>query len=365
MPIQQMLLGAGGAAPVKVQDVFSADLWTGNGSSQSIDNDIKLSSEGGLVWAKNRQTNIGGVSHMGHILTDTVRGTSKFLRCHGTSTEETSNSMVTSFNADGYTLGSDSNINYNTDTYVGWTFRKHPKFFDIQTATVSAGGASTMTHSLECDCGMAIFKSLNNTTQGANWIVWHKEGCTGANEFWRLNTNDGRQSQSNTVNYNSSTKTFTFGYPASVMADRLRPGTGASSNVIGYFFADNTNNGGFGSGGDEDIIRTGTYTGNGNTAGPSAVNVGFEPQYLIVKRLNAAADWIVWDTARGVVSGEWSNYTYTEPHLKLNQNYSENWPVGTDMMEFNSSGFQPRSNDIAVNNGGHTYIYLAIRKDQS
>ena len=72
-----------------------------------------------------------------------------------------------------------------------------------------------------------------------------------------------------------------------------------------------------------------------------------------------------WDTARGVVAGAWNNTVNTEPHLKIDENYRENYPSNTDMMEFTSTGFQPRSNDAGVNQGGNTYIYLAIRKDQS
>ena len=369
MPMQQMLLGAGGAAPVKVQDVFSVDLWTGNATQRNISNDVNISGEGGMVWIKCRNASYT------HTITDTERGYNKVLYPNNdnglwmATNEVTLTNHVKSFNSDGYTIGTHNEVNRNEKTYVGWTFRKHPKFFDIQEATMGADDstyATTLTHQLECDVGMAVFKSRNiYGSQGTNWLVWHKQGCTGANQFWRWNTSDGRQSQNNTVNYNSSYKTFTFGYPAAQMQDRMRPGTGAASDVIGYFFADNNGSGEFGSGGDEDIIKTGTYTGNGSTAGPSAVNLGWEPQYLMVKRLNASAYWIVWDSTRGVVAGAWNNMTYTEPHLKVNENYAENYPTGTDMMEFTSTGFQPRSNDSAVNSGGNLYIYLAIRKDQS
>ena len=39
-----------------VDDVFSAYLYTGNGSTQTINNGIDLAGEGGLVWIKSRNT---------------------------------------------------------------------------------------------------------------------------------------------------------------------------------------------------------------------------------------------------------------------------------------------------------------------
>lgn len=40
---------------------------------------------------------------------------------------------------------------------------------------------------------------------------------------------------------------------------------------------------GFGPNGDQDIIKCGSYVGNGSNDGTS-VNLGFEPQWVIIKR---------------------------------------------------------------------------------
>jgi hypothetical protein len=49
---RKLMMGAAGAAGEKVyvEDVFSTYLYTGNGSTQTITNDIDLAGEGGLVW---------------------------------------------------------------------------------------------------------------------------------------------------------------------------------------------------------------------------------------------------------------------------------------------------------------------------
>ena len=68
-PIQQMLLGAGGAVATKtyVDDVFSTFLYTGNATARSINTSIDMT-EGGLVWIKDRG------SAYNHSLQDTERG---------------------------------------------------------------------------------------------------------------------------------------------------------------------------------------------------------------------------------------------------------------------------------------------------
>ena len=352
MPIQQMLLGAGGSLPVKVQDVFDANTRTGINTAQTITNSMDLSGEGGLVWTKSRS------NAFWNVLYDTERGGSYSLTSNNTNTQATNIAGAVTFNNNGYSIAHGYGENNYTDyTYIDWVFRKHPKFFDIQTATVSASGGSGITHELECDVGMAIFKSTNNTSQGANWLVWHKNGTSVDNQYFNLNTNSGRHQQNNTLTYNSSNKTFTFGYPAAVTADRMRPGTGSDSNVVGYFFAHNNNNGGFGDGRDEDIIKVGTYTGNGSSTG-TAVSIGFEPQFVMIKRLNpnTSGNWFVFDTARGVSTGG------NDSILKWSDQASE---TSTNYIKFTSTGFQLENSSGDVNASGNEYIYMAIRKDQS
>ena len=65
-PIQQMLLGAGGAVDTKtyVDDIFSTYLHTGTGSAKSINNGIDLAGEGGLVWGISRSHSPDSYTHL-------------------------------------------------------------------------------------------------------------------------------------------------------------------------------------------------------------------------------------------------------------------------------------------------------------
>ena len=61
---------------------------------------------------------------------------------------------------------------------------------------------------------------------------------------------------------------------------------------------------GFKFGGDEDqnIIKTGSYKGNGNANGPE-INLGWEPQWVMIKNTEESEGWLIFDSMRGIVSG--------------------------------------------------------------
>ena len=116
--------------PVYIEQIFSTYLYTGNGSTQTITNNIDLSTKGGLVWIKGRES----ANAYNHVLYDSNRGTTKRISSNTTSAEDTA-SGVTAFNSNGFTIGSNATSNENTYNYVSWTFREQPKFFDIVTYT--------------------------------------------------------------------------------------------------------------------------------------------------------------------------------------------------------------------------------------
>ena len=123
----RLLAGAGaGDDPIYVDDVFSTFLWTGDStSSRSINNGIDLDGEGGLVWLKGR------TQAYDHALYDTVRGATKEMYSNTTDLSSTNSNALTSFNSNGFSIGSGPIVNNNADTYVSWSFRKAENFFDV------------------------------------------------------------------------------------------------------------------------------------------------------------------------------------------------------------------------------------------
>jgi len=351
-PIQQMFLGLGaGDETLYMQDVFYINTFRGSGSARNIVNGVKTT-EGALVIAKNRSV---GSRHWKWV--DTVRGATKELQSSSTSTEVTATGGLTAFNNNGFSIGADSTWNENTKSMATWTFRKHPKFFDIKTKTTnSSTGATTVTHDLECDLGMALFKSRNQTSQGYNWILWHKDDSS---MYYRLNSNSTRTSFSPN-SYNASTKTFTLGYVMSQAADRLITGNGQDSNLICYFFASNSNNGDFAgqTGSAGDIIKCGKYTGNGSRENGPVVNLGFRADFVFITKLNSGDNrWFV-DAQRGISSFASSSKGKDKLLLPSSNNYESS---GDNLIRINPDGFSPESTDNSVNASGNDYLYMAIR----
>ena len=86
----------------KPGDYFNTVLYTGNGSTQSV---TGVGFQPDWVWGKNRSS----VTH--HALQDAVRGNTKVVKSSSTNAESTVTNMVTSFDSDGFSLGSDSDMN--------------------------------------------------------------------------------------------------------------------------------------------------------------------------------------------------------------------------------------------------------------
>ena len=92
---------------------MDAVAYTGTGAAKTI----SLGYGPDLVWTKQRS----GAEW--HYLIDTIRGKTLALFSNRTQAEYTTNAQVlTAFNSDGYSLGSDSAVNGSSSTYVGWSW---------------------------------------------------------------------------------------------------------------------------------------------------------------------------------------------------------------------------------------------------
>ena len=338
---QQALAAAGaGGAGEYVDDVFSTFLYDGNGGTQSINNGIDLSGEGGMVWLKRRNTGND------HYLGDTVRGVGKILLPNESIAElNTSvNSTIKSFDSSGFTVGGNSGYNGSSDEMASWTFRKAPGFFDVVTFTGNSTAGRTVAHNLGSVPGCVIVKRID----GANgWGVYHKNtvssSSTQANNLVTF-LNGTPSAGSSTAYWNDTTPTssvFTLGNDALV--------NGSGMEYVAYVFASEEPV--FGADGDESIIKCGSYTGNGTAN--HAITVGFEPQWLLVKNTTQNAPWLLMDTMRGMPA------SYSRGKLlKSNTNDSEvDGYIGAT-----STGFNVQVTGFHWNASGNNYIYIAIRR---
>ena len=107
---------------------FQVELYTGDGSGQSPTFDGDTDMQPDLVWAKSRS---GATDHY---IYDSVRGATKQLYPNTTDAEGTNAASLTSFDSDGFTLGS-SGPNVNTATYVAWCWKAGTSFSNDASAT--------------------------------------------------------------------------------------------------------------------------------------------------------------------------------------------------------------------------------------
>ena len=313
--------------PLDITDVFSTYLYTGTGSAQTITNDIDLDGEGGLTWFKSRPQG-------NHNLIDTERGNTKYLRSNTADAEGTNTNYLTSFNSNGFTLGTSGTLN-GTQDYASWTFRKAPKFFDVVTYT-GTGSARSIAHDLNADVGMLIVKATSGTTA---WRIW--TNSFSGTERLQFDTSDKATTG---TSWDGKTPTSTEFY---LGADTNTNNSG--TEYVAYLFAHNDGDGEFGPNGDADIIKCGSFTAGANVD----VDVGFEPQWVLVRNASGG-HWIVVDAMRGFLALP-GDSPYSRG-LRTNDNTAER----NSQIQVTSTGFATNANAEMGFSG--TCIYIAIRR---
>ena len=344
MSIAKKLMTTGAKGDEFVDDVFSTYLYTGNNSTNPIVNGVDLDGEGGLVWIKNRQNS------KSHGLFDTERGPNNQLYSDTTSQAyDTPGLGVSSFNSDGFTLaGAGTETNAPND-YASWTFRKAKKFFDVVTYTGDGvGSGREIPHKLGCRAGMIIIKRVDSNS---DWVVQHignnhMAGENKANNVVHLNTSEPRANAGPTINF-SDTYFNVVGQGQGIADNRCTNLDGAE--YVAYVFAHDDS--------DESMIKCGTYDGIPQPANPE-VDLGWEPQWVMIKRVDGTGNWTVVDSMRGITDGPMDQGCNP---LRLNTSEAE-FPF--DVITLTSTGFIVNGSNADFNSGanGAKYIYMAIRR---
>jgi hypothetical protein len=314
---------------LNVEEVFSTYLYQGDdANAQVISNGIDLYNEGGLVWTKSRDA-------IGSALISSEDYTKK-LQSDSTAAYQGTGTLVPDVGGNGYTVPyQDDATNYFNYLYASWTFRKAPKFFDVVTYT-GTGSAQNISHNLGTTVGTLIVKRTDST---GDWLVQHRS--LGGTYYMDLqNTN---AAATNTTYWNNTTATST----------EFTVGTSSYTNASGgtyvaYLFAHNDGDGEFGDG-TQDIIKCGSYTGNGSS---QDIDLGFEPQWIMIKNATSAQNWWIVDNMRGIVSGG------NDPALLANDSGAE--ITGNGVADLNPNGFKVY--ESLYNTSANNYIYIAIRR---
>ena len=105
-------------------------------------------------------------------------------------------------------------------------------------------------------------------------------------------------------------------------------------------------------------VKAGIYKGNLSANG-IAIHLGWEPQWLMIKRSDSAEGWVIWDTIRGLTSyGGSSTDDSVDERFEANTNAGES---ANNYLELTPTGFLPTTSNSTLN-ASSKYVYLAIRR---
>jgi len=310
---------------------FNVLTYTGNGGTNNI---TSLGFQPDLVWIKQRNGTAG------HKFYDSTRGATKMIAPHNTDAEITVSTGLTSFDSDGFTLGSNSGSNGSSNTYVAWCWRANGGTTTTNTqgatsntlqANTAAGfsisqfsnssGATTIGHGLGVAPAFYVIKIASGG--GGSWGVYHKS--IGATKYIRFNSNAAAATASN---YFNDTE------PTNIVLSVGSTWTGTT--IMCYAWADV-----------EGFQKFGKYIGNGNADG-TFTYLGFRPRLLVLKR-NATDNWFVFDSVR-------DTFNVVGDYLLWDATQAES---ASSLIDFTSNGFKLRSSSASLNPSGGEIFYMA------
>ena len=322
------------------KDYFNTKLYTGNNTSTNAITGVGFQPD--WTWIKVRNT---GDSHR---IYDAVRGSTKHISSNAT-VAENNLYQLTSFDSDGFTIGSNDlsvNGNYN---YTSWNWKANGAGSANTDGSISStvsvnttagfsivkwtgsGADGTIGHGLGVAPKMVIVKSLANTT---NWMVYHAS-LGNAKEIY-LN---GTSASAASTAWNSTIPT------SSVISLDGGGGNGvnASGDYVAYCFAEK-----------KGFSKFGSYKSNNSTDGVF-IYTGFKPAFVLCKVTDTTTnDWTLLDSAR-------DTYNVAGKRLYPNLSGTESEVARADFL---SNGFKLRGTGSDMNGpAGYGYIYMAFAEE--
>ena len=330
---------------------FQATTYTGNGAdglevNQSGNSTFKPS----LAWFKNRAV---GDSHA---LYDLVRGIDKRAYSN-TNTDGGTTSHIASFDADGFTVNNDTQINGSGNAHVTWQWKG-----DGTSGSTNSNGSINSTVNVNTTSGFvagtyttpseaAAVRTIGHGLGGAldmlflrnqgtgHWAVWHNAL---GNEYLRLNATDAKTSGGTETNSlwnatlpSASTTTFSIGTNSDV-----------NGNNVSFMF--------YGFRAIPGYSAFGSYSGNGSSNGP-LISLDFTPSFFLQKRIDSSGAWHMYDTAR-------DPFNYNDTRLFADSASAE-YSNGEGILDILSNGVKIRDTETWFNASGGTFMYMAFAEN--
>jgi hypothetical protein len=320
---------------------FNTVLYTGNATARSI---TGVGFQPDWVWGKNRSTTNW------HDLEDSVRGATKRLSSNETDAEATETVNFTSFDSDGFSVGTGQNVNGNGNSIVVWNWKAGGS------ASSNSNGSITSTVSANTTAGFSIVSYTgtgSNATVGHGlgsvpawiitknrdasqpWRIYHKGVDASAPEDFGLILNDTSVRDNDNTAWNDTAPTssvFSVGTSANT--------NNSSDDFIAYCFAEK-----------KGYSKFGSYTGNGTNNNGTFFYCGFFPSVVIIKASSSSRNWVILDNKR---------LGYNDKNYRLFPNLSNAEDTTSGIIDFTANGFKLMSNNNTVNESGVTYIVMAF-----
>ena len=329
---------------------MGVNLWTDNGTNQAI----PVGFTPNFTWIKCR------TATPDNSLYNTVNGGNRLI----SNSSGIEDARKLAFSASGYTVDASTwEQSYAGNSYVGWSWKGGG------TAVSNTSGSITSSVSANPTAGFSIVSwtgNGNNSDQtvgtglstpldliipkartanvGSNsWLVYSSAVPMGQNQCLILDSTSALISTADqgTVNRGATAGQIRL-FAGSLSGLANQNFNGNNVQYVAYCFSAVAG-----------YSASGSFTGNGSTAGPY-IYTGFRPRFILTKcssNSTSSTVWTIVDTTR-------DSYNPVLRELYPNSNSTEF--TDSDGMDIYSNGFRPRRNSEYLNFNGWTYIYMAF-----
>jgi hypothetical protein len=325
----------------KSSSFMNTVLYTGNGSTQTISG---VGFQPDMTWIKDRSDTEY------HRVYDSVRGATKEIYPNADLAEGTNANSLTSWNSDGFAVGTETGVNTNADLFASWNWKAGT------TSGLSGGTITPSAYSFNATSGVGVYKFtgtganatiphglgvapkfiiVKNLDTVEDWFCYHSGIATDAETDY-INLNNTSAAADNATMWNDTAPTST------VFSVGTANGVNKSGdNIMAYCFADV-----------KGYSKMGSYFGNANVDG-TFVYTGFKPSFVLTKPSTYASNWVLSDNKRA----GFNPYSVASD-LSLQPN-TTNGTITEARMELYSNGFKLNST-AGETNAAYQYVYMAF-----
>ena len=325
---------------------FSVGQYTGTGAGGNAVTGIGF--QPGMVWNKNLSTGRSWANW------DSMRGVTKELQTDNSGAETTEPNGLTSFDSDGFTVGSNNDVNENANNLARFTWLgggagvantdgtinstvsvNSTAGFSMVQYTGNGSSSQTVGHGLSSTPTLIISKGYyGGSAGGLYWRVFPRYGTSSANDSLFLNLTNTENNNSNVFGTYPTSTVWTVGNDAGVNE--------SGTSYIAYVFNPV-----------EGYSRFSGFKGNNNNNGPF-IYLGFRPAWFMWKRAigsgGSDGGWMV----------KWDTYPAYNPAAAMVYQNDNAAAASSSDVDFLANGVKIRN--TAMNGSSTEYFYMAFSR---